>query len=124
MDRTRIEERMNFTGENYMMREELLKIVYWDPETAIMGLPRPLAKDRIEAAKNVVMMDSPSYKPNSPTGCIRSPRARSTSHRKCARSSSPRGSEVMLPAAEATQGRRSHRRPNSAALRYRGARPL
>jgi hypothetical protein len=29
-DRTQIEQRLNFTRENYrMMREELLKIVYW-----------------------------------------------------------------------------------------------
>jgi hypothetical protein len=57
-DRTQIEERMNFTRENYrMMREELLKIVYWDPDKAVPGVPKPLAKDRIEAAKNVVMMD-------------------------------------------------------------------
>lgn len=33
--RTQIEERLAFTRENYrMMREELLKIVYWSPETA------------------------------------------------------------------------------------------
>ena len=58
LDRTRIEDRMSFTRENYrMMREELLKIVYWDPETATPGLPKPLAKDRVEAAKNVVIMD-------------------------------------------------------------------
>jgi hypothetical protein len=58
LDRTQIEQRMSFTRENYrMMREELLKIVYWDPETATAGVPKPLAKDRIEAAKNVVMMD-------------------------------------------------------------------
>jgi hypothetical protein len=57
-DRTQIEERMNFTRENYrMMREELLKIVYWTPDNAVPGVPKPLAKDRIEAAKNVVMMD-------------------------------------------------------------------
>ena len=43
---------------NYrMMREELLKIVYWTPENAVPGVPEPLAKDRIKAAKNVVMMD-------------------------------------------------------------------
>jgi hypothetical protein len=43
---------------NYrMMREELLKIVYWNPDTATIGVPKPLARDRIEAAKNVVMMD-------------------------------------------------------------------
>lgn len=53
-DRTRIEERMNFTRENYrMMREELLKIVYWKNED---GPPRPLARDKVEAAKNVVML--------------------------------------------------------------------
>jgi hypothetical protein len=58
IDRTRIEERINFTRENYrMMREELLKIVYWNAETAPQGVPKPLARDRIEAAKNVVMMD-------------------------------------------------------------------
>jgi hypothetical protein len=40
MDRTRIEERMNFTRENYrMMREKLLKIVYWNPETALWASP-------------------------------------------------------------------------------------
>lgn len=54
-DRTQIEERMNFTRENYrMMREALLKVVYWtgdDPP------PKPLMRDKVEAAKNVVMMD-------------------------------------------------------------------
>ncbi len=55
LDRTQIEERMSFTGENYrMMREELLKIVYWKEDS---DFPRPRAQDRIEAAKNVVMMD-------------------------------------------------------------------
>jgi hypothetical protein len=54
-NRTQIEERMNFTRENYrMMREELLKIVYWKDGDAGS---RPRAQDRIEAAKNVVMMD-------------------------------------------------------------------
>jgi hypothetical protein len=55
VDRTRIEERINFTRENYrMMRTELLKIVYW--KLGDDG-PKPLARDKIEAAKNVVMMD-------------------------------------------------------------------
>jgi hypothetical protein len=57
-DRTQIEQRLNFTRENYrMMREELLKIVYWSPDTAPEGERKPPARDRIEAAKNVVMMD-------------------------------------------------------------------
>jgi hypothetical protein len=55
IDRTQIEQRMAFTRENYrLMREELLKIVYWkvgDPD------PKPLARDKIEAAKNVGMLD-------------------------------------------------------------------
>jgi hypothetical protein len=46
---------MNFTRDNYrLMREQLLKIVYWrDGDEG----PRPRAQDKIEAAKNVVMMD-------------------------------------------------------------------
>jgi hypothetical protein len=49
---------MAFTHENYrLMREELLKIVYWTPENDIPGAPKPLAHDRIEATKNVVVMD-------------------------------------------------------------------
>lgn len=56
-DRTQIEQRLNFTRENYrMMREELLKIVYWTPDD-LATISKPLARDRIEAAKNVVMMD-------------------------------------------------------------------
>ena len=35
VDSTKIEERMAFTRENYrMVREELLKILYWPPENA------------------------------------------------------------------------------------------
>jgi hypothetical protein len=49
---------MNFTRENYrMMREELLKIVYWSPANAEEGSGKPRAQDRIEAANNVVMTD-------------------------------------------------------------------
>lgn len=55
IDRTKIEQRLAFTRDNYrMMREELLKIVYWkdgDPGS------RPRAQDRVEAAKSVVMLD-------------------------------------------------------------------
>lgn len=54
-ERTKLEERMQFTRENYrMMGEELLKIVYWkdgDPT------PEPLARDKVGGAKNVVMLD-------------------------------------------------------------------
>jgi hypothetical protein len=61
MDRTRIEERMNFTRENYrMMRERLLEIVYWKPPENFEDLRTfkpPTNKDVIEAAKNLVMMD-------------------------------------------------------------------
>jgi hypothetical protein len=59
MDRTKIEERMNFTRENYrMMRERLLEVIYWkaDPDGPEYQKP-PLNKDVIEAAKNIVMMD-------------------------------------------------------------------
>jgi hypothetical protein len=54
-DRTQIEERMNFTRENYrMMRDRMMKIIYWQPDD---GGKQPANKDVIEAAKNVVMMD-------------------------------------------------------------------
>jgi hypothetical protein len=60
-DREQIEQRMNFTRENYrMMRERMLKIIYWKPPENIEDLRNfkpPLNKDVIEAAKNVVMMD-------------------------------------------------------------------
>jgi hypothetical protein len=39
-----------------MMREELLKIVYWTPENR-SDIGKPLARDRVEAAKNVVVLD-------------------------------------------------------------------
>src|ERR1700735_4716089 len=58
VDRATIAPRLAELRENYrLMREELLKIVYWNPETAPQGVPKPLARDRIEAAKNVVMID-------------------------------------------------------------------
>jgi hypothetical protein len=54
-DRTQIEQRMNFTRENYrLMRERLMKIVYWKPEYD--GKP-PWHKDVIEAAKAIAMLD-------------------------------------------------------------------
>jgi hypothetical protein len=55
IDSAKIEQRLAFTRENYrVMREKLLEIVNW-PEDS--GMPRPIARDRIEAAKAVVMMD-------------------------------------------------------------------
>jgi hypothetical protein len=60
-DRTQIEERMNFTRENYrMMRERMMEIIYYKPPDVIDDIRKirpPLNKDVIEAAKNVVMMD-------------------------------------------------------------------
>jgi len=54
-DRTQIEQRMQFTRENYrMMREQLLKIVYWkdgDPGK------RPWHSEVTDAAKTIVMLD-------------------------------------------------------------------
>jgi hypothetical protein len=74
VDRTQIEQRIAFTRENYrMMREELLKIVYWSPETAPDGVPKPLARDRIEAAKNVVMMDLALLQAEAAAGMYKKP---------------------------------------------------
>jgi hypothetical protein len=60
VDHAKIEPRLAFSRENYrMMREELLKIVYWKPgdNEGANGMARPAAKDRVEAAKAVVMLD-------------------------------------------------------------------
>jgi hypothetical protein len=56
-DRTKIEERMQFTRENYrMMRERLFEILYWKQDDH-PGQKPPLNRDVNEAAKNIVMMD-------------------------------------------------------------------
>jgi hypothetical protein len=54
-DRTKIEERLQSTRENYrLMREALFKIIYW---TSDNGMLCPDGKDVVDAAKNVVMLD-------------------------------------------------------------------
>jgi hypothetical protein len=54
-DRTKREERVQFTRENYrIMRERLLKIIYWKPEDSSKP---PASREVNEAAKNIVMMD-------------------------------------------------------------------
>jgi hypothetical protein len=58
LDRAKIEDRMASSRENYrLVREELMKILYWTPENAVLGVAKPLAKDRVEAAKSIVMLD-------------------------------------------------------------------
>jgi hypothetical protein len=34
-----------------------MKIMLWRPDNAVLGLPKPLAKDRVEAAMSIVMLD-------------------------------------------------------------------
>jgi hypothetical protein len=59
IDSAAIAPRMAELRENYrVMREELLKIVYWNPLLNDQaGMPKPLARDRVEAAKSVVQLD-------------------------------------------------------------------
>jgi hypothetical protein len=74
LDRTQIEDRMAFTRENYrMMREELLKVVYWTVDNHTTGTPKPLARDRVEAAKTVVMLDLAILKAEIETGMYKKP---------------------------------------------------
>jgi hypothetical protein len=74
IDRIKIEERMNFTRENYrMVREELLKIMYWTPQNALTGMPKPLARDRVEAAKSVAMLDLALLKAEIECGLYKKP---------------------------------------------------
>jgi hypothetical protein len=73
-DRTQIEQRMQFTRENYrMMRERLLKIVYWTKETAQDGMKAPLPMDITDAAKTVVMLDLALLKAEIETGMYKKP---------------------------------------------------
>jgi hypothetical protein len=72
--RAKIEERMAFTRENYrMMREELLKVVYWTRDDATLNGPRPLARDQVEAAKTVVMLDLALLKAEIECGLYKKP---------------------------------------------------
>jgi hypothetical protein len=74
IDRATIEPRLAELRENYrVMREELLKIVYWNPETATPGLPKPLARDRVEAAKSVVMLDLAVLNAEAAAGMFKKP---------------------------------------------------
>jgi hypothetical protein len=58
LDRAQIESRIAGTRENYrIVREELMKIMLWTPDNAVPGVPKPLAKDRVEAAKSIVILD-------------------------------------------------------------------
>ena len=74
IDTAAIEPRLAELRENYrVMREALLKIVYWSPETAIEGVPKPLARDRVEAAKSVVMMDLALLQAEAAAGLYKKP---------------------------------------------------
>lgn len=74
IDRAKIEPRLAFTRENYrLMREELLKIVYWTPQSVEPGVPKPLAKDRVEAAKAVVQLDLAILQAEAAAGMYRKP---------------------------------------------------
>ena len=75
-DRTQIEQRMQFTRENYrMMRERLLKIIYWapDPEIPIQLQKASYNEDVIEAATKLVMLDLALLKAEIETGMYKKP---------------------------------------------------
>ena len=74
VDRATIEPRLAELRENYrVMREELLKIIYWNPETAPQGVPKPLVRDRVEAAKSVVMLDLAVLNAEAAAGIFKKP---------------------------------------------------
>lgn len=73
-DHMKVEERLNFTRENYrMVRERLLKIIYWEPAAENPGERRPANKDVIEAAKNIVMMDLALFQAELANGLYKKP---------------------------------------------------
>lgn len=57
-DRTKIEERLNLTRENYrMMPEPSLKIVHWEPPKDHLKANLPYKEDVVEAARQIVTLD-------------------------------------------------------------------
>jgi hypothetical protein len=60
---------MAFTRQNYrMMREELLKTVYWKDDN---GTPKRARRTPVQAAKSVVMLDLALLKAEIETGTAR-----------------------------------------------------
>jgi len=73
-DRTQIEERLAQTRENYrLIRERLLKIVYWSPQTAAPGIKPPFHSEIIDAAKTIVMLDLALMKAEIDNGLYKRP---------------------------------------------------
>jgi hypothetical protein len=71
MDTAKIEPRLASVRENYrLMRERLLKIVYWKTEDG--GKP-PANRDVNEAAKNIVMMDLAILQAEAAAGMYKKP---------------------------------------------------
>lgn len=74
VDTAKIEPRLAELRENYrLMREALLKIVYWTPADHQEGMAKPLARDRVEAAKSVVMMDMALLQAEAAAGLYKRP---------------------------------------------------
>jgi hypothetical protein len=74
IDTAKIQPRLAELRENYrIMREELLKIVHWTPDDHREGMPKPLARDRVEAAKSVVAMDLAILQAEAAAGLYKKP---------------------------------------------------
>ena len=57
VDRAQLSKRLSALHETHRMaRERLLSVLYWTEESS-GGLKRPMARDVVEAAKNLVMLD-------------------------------------------------------------------
>jgi hypothetical protein len=73
IDRAKIEQRMNFTRENYrMVREKLMEIMYWDKDVHPGERP-PQKRDVVQAAKAVAMLDLALLKAEIETGMYKKP---------------------------------------------------
>jgi len=77
-DRTKIEERLAFTRENYrLIRERLAEIVFWqfDPDSPVPIEKQrpPYNEDVIDAAKTMVMLDLAILKAEIDNGLYRRP---------------------------------------------------
>ena len=50
-----------------------MKIVYWTPKNALPGAPKALVRDRVEAAKSVVMLDLAVLNAEAAAGMFKKP---------------------------------------------------
>jgi hypothetical protein len=115
IDSAKIEKRLAFTRENYrVMREKLLEILNWKAES---DMPRPIARDRVEAAKAVVMMDLAVLNAEMAAGLYKKPNRRAGAPRLQRTGHAPHQGQTGSAPCRGTVHQERHREISSHRLR-------